>query len=200
AGGELVERVVDEEEVEVAVFVVVEEGGLGGEAFVVEAVFVGFFGEGVVSIIDVKEVCSLGGVGVGRAADIDVEVAVAVDIDHGGAGAPALCSRDAAFFRDVFEGAVAFVEEQAIVDHVAGQEDIGQAVVVDIADGYSAAVVEIDIIEDVEGFAVEEGILEVDAGVVFVEPGKEGGIVGGVTAGGEDSEKGEEANEVAHGS
>jgi len=86
------------------------------------------------------------------------------------------------------------------VDHVAGEEDIGQAVVVDIADGYSAAVVEIDIIEDVEGFAVEEGILEVDAGVVFVEPGKEGGIVGGVTAGGEDSEKGEEANEVAHGS
>ena len=173
AGGILVEGVVNEEEVEVTVFVVVEEGGLGGVALVGEAVFSGFLGEGKVTVVDEEQVFSSGGHGVGGAADIDIEFTVAVNVDHSGAGAPAFLAGYAAFFGNVFEGEIPFVEEEAVVDHVAGEEDIGQAVVIDVADGYAAAVVEINIVEDVEGFAVEDGILEVDVCLVFVEMGEE---------------------------
>jgi len=44
----------------------------------------------------------------------------------------------------------AFVQEKAVVDHIARKQDIGQTVVVDIPDGYAAAIIEINIIEDIQ--------------------------------------------------
>ncbi len=75
------------------------------------------------------------------------------------------------------------------MDHIARKEDIGQAVVVDIADGYAPAIVEIDIVEDVEGFAVKKRVLEVDTGLVFIQVGKELGVVAGPTAGSQEGHK-----------
>jgi hypothetical protein len=60
--------------------------------------------------------------------------------------------------------------------HIAGKKDVGKPVIVDVADSRATTIVEIDIIKYVELCVIEEGILEIYAGLVFVEAGKEPGI------------------------
>ena len=70
-----------------------------------------------------------------------------------------------------------------LLAHVGGEEDIGQAVVVDIADGYAAAVVEIAEEEAVVEFAVFDFVVEMDAGAILIEQGEQGLFPVGVAAG-----------------
>jgi len=72
---------------------------------------------------------------------------------------------DACAGGDVFELEIPFIEVEFVLAHVGGEEDVGQAVVVDIADGYAAAIVEIAEEEAVLVFAVFDFVVEVDAGV-----------------------------------
>ena len=60
---------------------------------------------------------------------------------------------------------MAFIEIELIVAHIGGQEDVGQSVVVDIADGYASAVVKIPVRKDVFLLVVHDRVGEVDAGV-----------------------------------
>ncbi len=109
-GGKFMEGVIDQEEIEIAVFVIVEESGLGGESGIVKAIFVCFIGKGAVTVVDIKQIFPASSISIRRTTDIDIEFPVAVDIDHGGSRAPALVGCDAAFLRDVFKGKVALVK------------------------------------------------------------------------------------------
>jgi len=72
-------------------------------------------------------------------ADEKIEEAVAVVIEPEGGGAEALLVEEAGFLRDVGEGAFAgVVEEAALAD--AGDENVGETVVVVIGDGDRHAV------------------------------------------------------------
>ena len=68
---------------------------------------------------------------------------------------------------------VAFIKIKLVGAHIGGEEDIGETVVVDVADGYAAAVVEIAEEEAVFQFVVDDLVIKVDAGVVheFEETG-----------------------------
>jgi len=68
--------------------------------------------------------------------------------------------------------------------HIAREEDIGQSVVVDIPDSDAPAIIEINIIQHIQGFTFEKRILEIDAGLIFVQLGEEGSrILVGPTTG-----------------
>src|ERR1700722_2064248 len=116
-------------------------------------------------------------------ADIDVQPAVAVDVDHGDAGAPHAILAKAGFVGDVFKFEIPFVEIKLIGPHIGGEEDIGKAVVVDVADGYAAAVVKVAEEKTVIETSVLYGVLEPDAGAVGIQQGKHGLFLARVMAG-----------------
>jgi len=163
--------VVDHEAVEVAVAVIIEEGDLGGIGGNIEAVLGGGVGESIIMVVDIELVLSVAVLHVAGVADIDIEPAVAVDIGHDGAGAPHAVLAEAGFCGDIFEVEAALVEIELVLAHIGGEEDIGEPVVVDIADGDAAAVVEVAEEEAVSELAVDHLVIEIDAGVV--EEGKE---------------------------
>ena len=69
---------------------------------------------------------------------------------------------------------IAFVEVDLIIPHIGGEDDVGEAVVVQVADGNAAAVVEIAEEEAVFKFVVDDLVIEVDTGMVheFEEAGR----------------------------
>lgn len=103
---------------------------------------------------------------IARVANIDVEQTVGVQIHHDDPGAPEFCADHARLFRDIFKLKIAFVEVQLVLAHVGSKEHIGKAVVVHVADGHAAAVVEIAVTEDVEIFGILDFVNEGDAGFV----------------------------------
>ena len=100
-----------------------------------------------------------------RVADIDIEPAVIIDVDEYDACAPHAILAKPCFVGDVFEGPVAFVEEELVTSHIGGEEDIRKAIVVDIPDGHSAAVVKIAEEEAIIFLAVCHVVAEFDTGV-----------------------------------
>jgi hypothetical protein len=158
--------VIDHEAVEVAVTVVVEEGDLGGIGGDIQAIFGGGLGKSAVVVIDIEFVLSVAVAHMAGITDIDVEPAVIIDIYHGDAGAPHAILSEAGFIGDILELEVAFVEVELIAAHVGGEEDIGESVVVDIADGYAAAVVKIAEEEAIVKSPVLYIVREVDTGII----------------------------------
>jgi hypothetical protein len=96
-------------------------------------------------------------------ADIDIEPSIVIDIYEHDAGAPHAVLAEAGLVGDVFEVKVAFVEIELIRSHVGSEEDVGEAVVVDIPDGDAAAVVEVAKEEAVIELAILYIVLEVNA-------------------------------------
>ena len=72
-------------------------------------------------------------------ADVQVEVAVAVEVGERGGGRPVAVAAEAGGVRGVLEGAVAAVAVKG-VGPPAGDEQVGVAVVVDVADGDAVAI------------------------------------------------------------
>ena len=59
-----------------------------------------------------------------------------------------------------------FVQVQAARDHVAGEEDVRQSVIIDVADGDAGAVVDVDVGLDIQRVIGGDGVRERDAGLV----------------------------------
>ena len=89
-----------------------------------------------------------------------------VDIHEHGAGAPHAVLFKTGMGGDVLELEVAFVEIKLVLSHIGGEEDVGETIVVEIANGYAAAVVEVPEEEAVVQFLIHHFIVKVDTGVV----------------------------------
>jgi len=89
-----------------------------------------------------------------------------VDIHEHGAGAPHAVLFKTGMGGDVLELEVAFVEIKLVLSHIGGEEDVGETIVVEIANGYAAAVVEVPEEEAVVQLLVHHFIIEVDAGII----------------------------------
>src|SRR5437764_15028754 len=87
-----------------------------------------------------------------------------VDVDHGDAGRPAM-RLDARRLRDVLEPHVALVQVQTTGDLVAREKHVGEAVVVDVADGDAGAIVDVWECQGAEGITRGEGVGERNAGL-----------------------------------
>ena len=160
-------RVVQQIHVEVAVAVVVEEHGLGRVTDVLEAELPGAVGEGAVAVVDVEHVVPVHPEIADRR-DVDVDPAVAVHVGHRDARLPTAGAPPhpphARPVGDVLEAVVALVEIEPVGAEVRREVEIGQAVVVDVARGHAAAVVVVEVVQDVEGRVFRQAILERDAG------------------------------------
>ena len=175
--------VVDHKTIEVAVAVIVKKSDLGSVGGYAEPVFVGGFGKGEVMIVDIELVLAVAIAHMPGVADIDVEPSVIVDIHEHYACAPHAVLSEAGLVGDVLELEIAFVEIKLIVRHVGGEEDVGEAVVVDIPDGDATAVVEIAEKEAIIEPTIFYVVLKMDACIFFqLEQGRG---VGGVITGGE---------------
>ena len=144
-----------EVEVEVAIEVVVSEGGLEGGVDEVEAVLFGaFFEAGFVGRFGEVDEELVGGVVVG---DEEVEVAVAVDIGESGAGGPGVfeVGEEAGGFGMVGEGEGSIgLEVEGSGTGGAGAEEVGSVVAIEVSDGEAAS----GVASDVEKFFRVGGI------------------------------------------
>jgi len=95
----------------------------------------------------------------------DIQPAVVVDIDHNHASAPGVGVGYAGFICNVFEFEIAFVKIEFITTHIGREVNIGQSVVVDIADGTAGAVVKISVTENIELGGILRFVGEVDTRV-----------------------------------
>ena len=172
---EVARRVAEQEEIEVAVAVVVKKDRVGGEAGVRDMVLRRGLGEGAVAIVDEQQVLALRGRRPRRPRhrDVDIEIPVVVDIDHTDAACPPAC-RDPRRLGDVCEPHVALVQVEATRNHVAREEDVRQAVVIDVADRNTPAVVNVRIRQHVDGIGDRDGVGEGDVGVPRAQTLKEG--------------------------
>ena len=163
AAGKVLGGIVEQEEVEAAVAVVVEEDGVGGVAGVGDAEAGRGFGERAIAVIDEQQVgpvFPLGRLWPGDG-DVDIQISVVVDVHHGRAGGPA-GRRDPGRRRDVLEPHVPFVPVQPARDHVAREENVGQAVVIDVPDRHARAVVDVGVGLHVEGIIGRDRVRERD--------------------------------------
>ncbi len=149
--------------VQIPVAVVVEEQRLGAVADVVESVLARPVGERAVAIIDEEHVAAVHREVI-DAGDVDVDIAVAVHVGHRHAGLPALGIGHAGVRGDVLEVVIASVQVEPVGSDVRREVEIGKAVVIDVADGDTTAVVVVQVVEDVEGGVIRQAIHERHAG------------------------------------
>ncbi len=177
-------RVADQEQVQIAVAIVVEERGLDRVAGVGDAVGGGPLDERgdpvrVQPLVDVELVgAALPGDFPG-VADVDVQPAVAVDVGDGDAGRPGPGVRDAGCGRDVPEVEAAEVQVESGAALVGREHHLRQAVARQVTERDAAAVVVVAVGEDVELAALGEAVLEHDAGLAGGEAGEQRGTSGG---------------------
>ena len=106
-------RVVEQEHVEIAVAVVVEEQRLCRISDVIESVLLRAIGERAVTVVDVQHVPSVHGEVI-DGGDINVDVTVPVHVRHRNAGFPANGIRHAGVIGDILESIIAPVQVKAI--------------------------------------------------------------------------------------
>jgi hypothetical protein len=152
---------VGHDEVLVGVVVVVEEGGAPAPAAVAYAGEVGGVAELAAALVAIHAVAGLAD-GAGDGGDEEVEVAVAVEVADGGAHA-VLVGAEAGGDGAVEEGAVALVPEQAAAAEVAGDDEVGPAVGVEVGEAGGEGEGAGDRELDVDGLV---DVIDVDAGEV----------------------------------
>ena len=170
-------RVIDDEQVEVAVAVVVEERGLGGVAGVRDAVGRRLLDEGrdavgVQSLVDVQLVGPELPLHEAGVTDVEIEPAIAVHIGEGDAGRPARAVQ-AGLRGDVAEVELPLVQVQPGAAEVRREDNLREPVAGQVPDRDAAAVVVVPVSEDVEVAGFGEAILEADAGITRGEPGEQ---------------------------
>ncbi len=145
--------------------VIVEKSSLRGKALKGEPIRFRFVGEGQIAVVDEDLVRAIELLVTSHSAHEDVEIAVAVDIGHGYACRPVSGACDAGPFRDVFKSKVALVQVQFVGCLVRSKVDIGEPVVVDVADSDATAIEKIQVFNDVEVVVGCKPVFKCNAGL-----------------------------------
>ena len=127
-----------------------------------QPVLFGLVGERAVAIVDVEHVPSVHREEV-DARDVDVDAPVTVHVGHGDAGLPPISVGDARLIGDVLELIVALVPVKLVGAEVRGKIKILQPVPIHVPNGDAAAVVVVEIVQDVEVGLLRELVDEADA-------------------------------------
>ena len=135
--------------------VVIKKDADGAVAGVGDAVlFSGFFEDrdavAVGAFVDIEQVCPEVRVITERRGYIEIGKSVSVDVDDGGARAPVTGTAYSSAVGDVFEAEMAPVEIELAGDHIAGEEDVGESVIIEVADANSTAIVDVGVIENIQ--------------------------------------------------
>ena len=158
-------RVVDHEQVEIAVAIEVDKGGVRGPALVgypvpARQLHEGGHGVGAETLIDPEGIGARGRLAVAGMAEIDVEPSVAVDVGQGDAGGPWPIGLHAGCRGDVAKAERPFIQEEAGPVLVGREDDLGPTITGQVANGDPATVVEVAVREDVALLRVHHPIGE----------------------------------------
>jgi hypothetical protein len=171
---------VEHVEVQVAVFIVVDERGEGGVARVRDPIFgCPLFKDGnAVGPDALMYVQTIGPVVHDLRGSphghVDVHAPVLVDVDEREAGRPRAFGPDARRFRDVPKLEVALVQVEPVPNSVAGEIEIRPSVAIQVPRRHTAAVVDVEIIERIHQRVVRrDGVFEVDARLLGIEAREE---------------------------
>jgi hypothetical protein len=156
--------VIDEEHIQVAVVVIIEENRLGVEARDVQSILMGLFRKGEIAIVDKKLVAAMEALVGAYFGYIDIQEPVAVDIGYGYAGLPVAFALYTGFFRDILKPEIPLVEIKFVTTLVGSKIEVRQPIVVEVANGYTASIVIIKIVQDIEAVRVCDTVLKIDPG------------------------------------
>ena len=178
-------RIVHDEQVQVAVAVVVEEHRLGRVSRVRDAVGGRHLDEGrhpvrIQALIDPELVGAERSRHFAGLAHVDVESPVAVHVGQRDACGPRpVLVPQARLSSDVPKVELPLVQVQPRAALIGGEHDLRQPIARQVADRDAAAVVEITVGEDVQVVGLGETILESHAGVAGGEQGEQPAVSGG---------------------
>ena len=96
-------------------------------------------------------------------ANVEIESSVSVNIRESNSGGPDVGRSYAGFSCDVAKKKVALVQVKFIVDLVARKEDVLKAVIVDISEGYTRAIIKVSIGVGIHSFRKSEVVAELNA-------------------------------------
>ena len=163
-------RVVDDDQVQIAVAIVVEERSLCGVAVVIDAKVFRMLAEvrstvGTGTVVDPQLVATAGIITIAGVTDVHVESAVAIHIGECQAGGPRSRRLNAGRRRHIAEAKGAFVEKQLGAILVAAEDHFRQTVAVQVTDRDTATVIEVAIVEHIHRIRLGDVILEAHTGV-----------------------------------
>lgn len=90
--------------------------------------------------------------------DIDIHQSIIVHIDDGNAPCPTPQPFNAGFFRYILEFEISPVEVQPARYHIAPEIDIGESVIVEVADANPSPVIDVHNIQRVDRVALDDSI------------------------------------------
>src|SRR5687768_2722523 len=111
-------------------------------------------------IVDIKLALWNFGIHVTGVANIDIKPSVAVDVNHHHSGAPLLLFGYTRLVGDIFKLPISFIKVKFVAAHVCREENVGQSIVINVANGNASAIIEITVAEYIEVFGVVDGIRE----------------------------------------
>ena len=163
-------RVVDHDQIKIAIAIVVKERGLRSVAVVIDAKVFRMLAEvrstvGAGTVVDPELVATAGVVAIAGVAHIQVQSAVAIHIGERQSGGPRSLCVNACRRRHIAEPKGAFVQKQLRAVLVAAQNHFGQTVTIQVTDRDAAAVIEVAIVEHVHRIRLGDVILEAHTGV-----------------------------------
>src|SRR5690554_5654391 len=168
--------VVEKENIEVAVEIVVDEGSLGAVTSKSQAKLLRALRKGAVSVVDEELVAAPEAGHAVHRRNIDVQESVAVDVGHHSARRPVGDAFDTCALGHILKSKIAPIEIEAVGPHVGHEIDVRQIVAIHIPHGDAPAIIEIEIVDDVELGRVFDMVDEVDAGAGRVDGAKKGGL------------------------
>jgi hypothetical protein len=117
----------------------------------------------VQALVDVQEVSPHPGIALDVDANIDIRPAVIVDIYYRYPPAPFSLATNPGDIGNVFENKIPFIQVKFVGYGIAGEIDVRLAIPVEIANPYTASIVNIDIVKNVDTVVLYDLIIEVNA-------------------------------------
>jgi hypothetical protein len=120
----------------------------------------------VQTLVDVQQVPPQPWIGLNGGANKDIRPAVIVDIYHRYPTTPFPIASNPCYVGDIFENKIPLIQVKPVGYGIAGEIDIWKAILIKIANAYTATIVYIDQVKRVDTVIFYNLIIKVNAGMV----------------------------------
>src|SRR5690606_34705437 len=154
-------------EVQVAVLIIIQEGGILTVPRVCHTIrfcLIHKFRHAILihAFVDEQSIGPRKRIVADSGADIDIEKSILIYVCECHTGVPLAIARDSRFFRYIFESKVAAIKVKSVWHHVAAEKDVGETIVIEIAHCHTCTVVHILYGEDVDRVSFQYCVFKID--------------------------------------